>query len=137
MNFLRRAWERFCSLRFAVVGLWNTGFSYAVFAALYRCFGGSYSGDILTQFLTAVLGITNAYVCHRFVTFRSHGVWWREYARFYIVYGGQSLLQAASFVVFSSWFGLNGYIVQVVLTIAFTILSYWCHKIFSFGDSRE
>lgn len=132
MSLLRRLWERFCAIRFVVVGAWNTVFSYLVFLALYRAIGGGW-GDVAVQALTAVVGITSAYVLHRLLTYRSHGVWWREYVRFYGVYGAQTALQAGCFFVVSTWLGFDGRIVQLSLTLAFTALSYWMHKSYTFG----
>lgn len=131
MPKLRDVWNRFCALRFVIVGAWNTVFSYLVFAVLYHFFGGGWR-DVPVQAVSAVLGITNAYVFHRLLTYRSHGIWWREYLRFYVVYGAQVGLQAGCFLIFSTWLGLNGYVVQLVLTLVFTVLSYWAHKAYSF-----
>lgn len=131
---LGRLWNRFCALRFAIVGVWNTVFSYFVFAALYHLWGGGW-GDVLVQGISAIVGITNAYVCHRVLTYRSRGVWWREYLRFYVVYGSQVALQAGCFFVLSTWLMLNGYVVQLSLTLLFTALSYWVHKVYSFRPS--
>lgn len=39
-----RLWNSFCALRFALVGVWNTAFSYFVFASLYHFFGGGWGG---------------------------------------------------------------------------------------------
>lgn len=130
---LKSLWDRFRPLRFVVIGVWNTVFSYLVFSLLYYWFGGGF-GDIAVQVFAGVIGITQAYAMHRFVTYRSKGAWWREYCRFYVVYGGQVVLQAALFFAFSTWLGLNGYIVQFVLIVIFTLLSYWAHKNYSFKE---
>jgi len=128
---IRQLWDEFCALRFLIVGVWNTLFSYIVFAVLYHFFGGGWR-DVPVQVISAVVGITNAYVCHRVVTFRSQGSWWQEYIRFYVVYGLQALLQMFAFFIFSTWLKYNGYIVQFVLTIVFSLASYWAHKTYSF-----
>lgn len=131
MSKLFQLWSRFCALRFVVVGAWNTVFSYLVFVLLYRFWGGGWH-DIWIQGVTAVLGITNAYVLHRLLTFKSHGVWWREYFRFYVVYGIQGAIQSLAFLALSTWLGFNGYVVQVVLTLLMTVVSYWAHRSYSF-----
>ena len=135
---LKSLWNRFCPFRFMVVGVWNTVFSYLVFSGLYCCFGGG-AGDIAVQAMAAIIGITQAYAMHRLLTYRSTGVWWKEYYRFYIVYGGQVLFQAVLFFVFSTWLGLNGYLVQFVTTVLLTVVSYWAHKNYSFsiGERKE
>lgn len=133
---LKNLWNRFCPLRFVVVGVWNTVFSYLVFSGLYCWIGGGV-GDVAVQALAGVVGITQAYSMHRLLTYRSNGIWWREYFRFYVVYGGQVLFQAALFFVFSTWLGGNGYFVQFVSTVLLTIVSYWAHKNFSFRKDRR
>ena len=133
---LTNLWNRFCPFRFVVVGVWNTVFSYLVFSGLYCSFGGGI-GDVAVQALAGVVGITQAYAMHRLLTYRSNGIWWREYLRFYVVYGGQVLLQAALFFVFSTWLGGNGYLVQFVSTVLLTIVSYWAHKNYSFSQKKE
>lgn len=96
--------------------------------------GGGW-GDVAVQALAGVIGISHAYIMHRFVTYRSKGVWWREYFRFYIVYGLQIALQAGLFFVFSTWLGFSGYITQLVLCAFFTIVSYKAHRDFSFRQT--
>lgn len=129
---LRGLWERFCPFRFVIVGVWNTAFSYLVFSGLYYCIGGGW-GDLLVQFVAGVVGITQAYLTHRLLTYQSHGVWWKEYCRFYVVYGGQVLLQAMLFFVLTTWLECNGYLVQFVTTVLLTLVSYWAHKNYTFS----
>ena len=133
---IKNLWNRFCPFRFVVVGLWNTVFSYLVFSGLYYRFGGGF-GDVLVQAVAGVIGITHAYVMHRLLTYRSNGVWWKEYFRFYIVYGGQVILQATLFFVFSTWLGGNGYSVQFVSMALLTVVSYWAHRNYSFASKFE
>ena len=128
---LKNLWNRFCPFRFVVVGVWNTVFSYLVFSGFYYLFGGGI-GDFAVQALAGVVGITQAYAMHRLLTYRSNGIWWMEYFRFYMVYGGQVLLQSVLFFLFSTWLGGNGYLVQFVTTALLTVVSYWAHKAYSF-----
>lgn len=128
-------WNASAPLRFLVVGGWNFAFGYAAFAVPYRALAGRWP-DWLIAALAAVAGITMSFVTHRFVTYRSHGVWWREYLRFYVVYGGQSLLNIALIWLFVTRLGKNAYIVQLVITLALTVGSYWAHKLFSFNGVK-
>lgn len=130
-GLMKNLWNRFCPFRFVVVGVWNTIFSYLVFSSFYCWFGGGI-GDLVVQVLSGVIGITQAYAMHRLLTYRSEGIWWKEYFRFYIVYGGQVVLQTALFFVFSTWLGGNGYLVQLISIVLLTVVSYWAHKEYSF-----
>lgn len=125
-------------LRFLAVGMWNFAFGYFFFAGLYWKFSGMWP-DWAIVVIANVVGITNAFVSHRWITYRSRGVWWREYLRFYVVYGGQALMNVALIYVFVTCAGWNGYAVQFVILVVLTILSYWLHKVYSFrkGEDHE
>lgn len=131
-----RLWERFCALRFLVVGGFNTVAAYLFFALLYHLFGKGW-WDVAIQLATSIFGITLSYITHRIFTYRSHGVWWKEYLRFYVVYGAQLLLHSLLFLVFSTWLGFNGYATQLVLMALFTAVSYWAHKVYSFKEQKN
>ena len=124
-------WDASAPLRFLVVGGWNFAFGYAAFAVPYWVLAGRWP-DWLIATLAAVAGISMSFVTHRYITYRSHGVWWREYLKFYIVYGGQSLVNIALIWLFVTRLGKNAYLVQLAITLALTIGSYWAHKLFSF-----
>ena len=132
MPDIKSIWDRFCALRYLIVGGWNMVFGYGEFAFLYWLWGGTAAGDAVVQVVSNVIGITNAYLCHRFLTYRSTGVWWREYLRFYVVYGLEALFTMGMFFVFSTWLGYNGYAVEFVVTVALTVVTYWIHKFYSF-----
>ena len=125
------SWRSSMPIRFLVVGAWNFAFGYFVFAAFYWLFSGRWA-DWLIVTVANVMGITNAFVFHRWVTYHSNGVWWREYLRFYVVYGVQAALNIALIYVFVTRLRLNGYAVQFVVSVVLTVLSYWLHKCYSF-----
>ena len=124
-------WQRATLFRFFVVGVWNFVFGYGVFAGLYWLLSGVWPDWVIVT-IANVIGITNAFVFHRWVTYRSDGVWWREYLRFYVVYGVQALLNVALIYVFVTRCRWNGYAVQFVVSAALTFVSYWLHKCYSF-----
>ena len=128
-------WRNSMPIRFLVVGAWNFIFGYFVFAALYWIFSGRWA-DWLIVTIANVIGITNAFVFHRWITYRSHGAWWREYHRFYVVYGAQAVLNVALIYLFVTRLRLNGYAVQFVVAVVLTLLSYWLHKCYSFRKER-
>ena len=127
-------WNNSQSLRFLIVGGWNFVFGYAVFAGLYWVLNGIWP-DWLISSVAAVLGITMSFVTHRFITYRSSGCWWREYLRFYVVYGGQSLLNVLLIWLLVTQLKLNAYIVQLTISIVLTLATYWAHKYYSFKET--
>ena len=124
-------WNRCASLRFLIVGVWNFVFGYGVFAGLYWALQDVWH-DWAIATLAAILGITMSFLTHRFITYRSNGCWWREYIRFYVVYGGQSALNVLLIWLLVTRMGYNAYFVQFMISIVLTIASYWAHKLYSF-----
>ena len=114
-----------------IVGAWNFAFGYGVFAMLYWALRGVWHDWAIT-FLAAILGITMSFLTHRIITYRSHGCWWREYVRFYVVYGGQSLLNIFLIWLLVTCMGYNAYLMQFLILAVLTIASYWAHKLYSF-----
>lgn len=126
-----RIWNSSAPLRYLIVGGWNFVFGYGIFAFLYWVFNGHWP-DWLIATVAAILGITMSYLTHRFITYRSHGCWWKEYLRFYVVYGGQSLLNVFLIWLLVTKFQYNAYVIQLIINLALVIASYWAHKFYSF-----
>ena len=123
-------------IRFILVGGVNFAFGYGVFVFSWFVLGNKWP-DWLIVLVATVLGITEAFLAHRFVTYRSKGCWWREYLRFYLVYGVQTLANMLVIRVFVTLWGWNAYGVQLVTLVVMTFATYWLHKIYSFGGCRK
>ncbi len=125
-------WHRTLPFRFLIVGAWNFVFSYVVFAVTYWLLS-PYVHDAVIMAICSVVGITNAFVGHRYLTYRSRGPILQEYFRFYLVYGTQIGLNFILFLLFVRVFHANPYVTQAVLTTVLTVVSYWGHKNVSFA----
>lgn len=123
-------------LRFLIVGGWNFVFGYLAFAGLYWLLNGRIP-DAVIVVLSSILGITNSFIFHRWLTYRSHGNWLVEYLRFYVVYGGQMLLTIAFIHIFVTTLKYNAYVVSFLINVGLTLASYWAHKSFSFRQKGE
>lgn len=131
MKQLIELWKQYDKLRFLIVGGWNFVFGYCQFVFFYWWLSDSWS-DLAILVLTNIIGITQSFLTHRYLTFQSNGIWWKEYLKFYAVYGVQALLGMGAFLVFATWLGFDAYITNLVISIVLTIASYWAHKHFSF-----
>lgn len=129
-------WNRFLLLRFLFVGGWNFIFGYCCFAALYWGLDGKFP-DFVILLASSVLGITNSFITHRWVTYCSRGPVWREYFRFYMVYGVQVVLNLSLFWLFVTVWSFNAYYCQFVLNTVLTIASYFGHQKFSFAAETK
>ena len=116
---------------YLAVGGWNTLFGYLNFVVLYYFLQARLPVMVILVISYAV-SIANAYVCYRYIVFRSRGSVLREMPRFTSVY---LVALAANLVILPialHWLPLSAYVVQALFTIAVVLLSYFGHKHFSF-----
>lgn len=116
---------------YLAVGGWNTLFGYLNFALLYY-FLNTRLPVMVILVVSYAISIANAYVCYRYVVFRSRGSVLREMPRFTSVY---LVALAANLIVLPlalRWLPVSAYAVQAVFTAAVVVLSYLGHKYFSF-----
>lgn len=122
---------------YLAVGGWNTLFGYLNFVVLYYFLQARLPVMVILV-ISYALSIANAYVCYRYIVFRSRGRVLREMPRFTSVY---LVALAANLVVLPialRWLPLSAYAVQALFTIAVVLLSYLGHKHFSFrGGSHD
>ena len=116
---------------YLLVGVWNTIFGYVAFAALYFLLRG-YLHYMILFVISNVLSITNAYLAYKLFVFKTKGHYWREYSRFYIVYGGALALNLALLPLVVVTFRLSPVIAQAGLAFITVICSYFGHRNFSF-----
>jgi putative flippase GtrA len=126
-------------VRFLLVGLWNTIFGYLVFVGLDYLFNLFFSPRYVAYMSAAVLAniiaILNAYIFHKFVTFRSplRGLAIiPEFVRFFSMYLFSFFLGLVLLPVFVEIFHLDPKIAGALLIPITVIISYLGHSRFSF-----
>lgn len=123
-------------LLYLAVGAWNTLFGYGVWALLQYLLYPRVNYLVIVV-LSYPIAIANAYVCYRYIVFRSHGSVLRELPRFSSVY---LLTMAANLValpILVRVLPLGLYAIQALFTIVVVILSYLGHRFFSFRGGQE
>jgi putative flippase GtrA len=122
-------------IHYLAVGAWNTVFGYLNFVVLYYLLQAKLPVAVILV-LSYALSVANAYVCYRYIVFRSRGVVWKELPRFSGVY---LIALAANLVVLPlalRTLPLSAYVVQALFTVAVVVLSYLGHKYFSFRTGQ-
>ena len=126
-------------VRFVLVGVWNTIFGYLVFVGLDYLFNLFFSPRYVAYMSAAVLAniiaILNAYIFHKFVTFRSplRGLAIiPEFVRFFSMYLFSFFLGLVLLPVFVELFHLDPKIAGALLIPITVIISYLGHSRFSF-----
>lgn len=119
-------------IRFLIVGLWNTVFGYGIFVAAVaatRVLNVSY---LYATVPAQILGILNAYVCHRVYTWADGDKSFAGFLRFTAVYWVIFAVNAPLLVVLVEGLGLLPEVAQGLLLVANTAVSYVAHGRWSF-----
>ncbi len=117
---------------YLVVGGWNTVFGYGVWAVLQFLLGERlhYLAIVVISWPFAVL---NAYLCYRYLVFRSRGPILRELPRFSTVYVGDAAGDPGRAAGRAPRLPWSIYVVQALFMAIVIVASYLAHKHFSFG----
>jgi putative flippase GtrA len=129
-------------VKFLLVGAWNTVFGYLVFLALdtlfARAFSRRYVAYMTAMVLSNLLAIANAYVFHKYVTFKSD-VRGRaiiaELLRFFTTYIFTFCMSLGLLPIFVEILNFGPKIAAALVILACTVISWVGHSRFSFGRS--
>ena len=120
---------------YLVVGGWNTIFGIAVYTIFVLLFGERHY--LLLGIPANVLAITNAFLCYKYIVFRSKGSFWLEYLKCYIVYGGMALVGMAELYLLVDCCKFPPIYANIAATFVNIAISYFGHKYFSFGPRKR
>ena len=125
--------------KFVLVGTWNTIFGYGIFCLFDTLFAWLFltrSAAYMSAMVVAqILAVINAYVCHKYITFKSEEKGKAiipEFLRFsttYVVTFGLSLVLLPGFVEVGH---IQPKIAAAIIIIICTVISYLGHSRFSF-----
>lgn len=120
-------------VRFGIIGAYNTGFAFAVFAGLVLLFPKlSY---MIVLLISHVLGVLNAYLAYRLFVFKVRGHWLRDLFRFWLVYLGALAVNVVALPLLVSVVGLTVLLSQACVVGVVAIMSWFGHKHVSFRRS--
>ena len=130
-------------VRFILVGIWNTIFSYLVFVTLDHVFNFFFSPRYLAYMLAAVLSniiaVTLAYFLHKHLTFKSKtkgmAAFW-EYLRFYTTYLFTTILSLVLLPIFVEYLKFDPKIAAAIIMLLLTVVSFISHSLFSFRRKK-
>jgi putative flippase GtrA len=131
-------------LRFVLVGIWNTIFGYGAFCLLDTIFAhllmARYAAYMAAMILGQVIAVINAYVFHKYITFRSHAkgkAIIAEFFRFSTTYGVTFVLSVAMLPALVEIGHLHPKVAAAVTVLLCTMVSYLGHSRFSFQSFKK
>jgi putative flippase GtrA len=125
-----RLWQPFTYL---AVGGWNTLFGLGLFWLAYRSLGPTVNYLVLLAGCN-LLAITNAFVCYKVLVFRTRGNWWREYIRFWAVYGVSTLIGLGIVALLVQVLGMAPVTANFLATGVVIVGGFIGHKRVSFAE---
>jgi putative flippase GtrA len=125
------------------VGVWNTIFAYLIFVGLdilfAFLFSKRYLAYMLAQVLSNVLGIINAFIFHKYITFKSpvrgKGIV-IEFARFFSTCLFSMIMGLILLPFVVEIIGFDPKISRAILIPIIAIINYFGHSRFSFKDDE-
>jgi putative flippase GtrA len=129
--------------RFLTVGAWNAIFAYLVFVGLdivfAFLFSKRYLAYMLAQLLSSILGIVNAFIFHKYITFKSRvrgkGIL-VEFVRFFSTCLFSIIIGLLLLPFFVEIIGLDPKISRAILIPIIAIINYFGHSRFSFKGNE-
>lgn len=121
---------------YLVVGAWNTVFGYGVWALMQYLLGDSLPYAVIVV-LAWPIAVLNAYLCYRYIVFRSRGPVRRELPRFSLVYLVTLIVNLAVLPVALRVLPFNIYVEQALFAVVVIVSSYLAHKYYSFRGGRH
>ena len=124
--------------KFVIVGIWNTIFGYGIFCLFDTLFtllfSARYTAYMVAMVLAQILAVTNAYIFHKFVTFKSKAkgkAIIAEYFRFSATYVVSFVLGLVLLPTFVEIMHITPKIAAAIITLICMVISYLGHSRFS------
>ena len=136
---MSRLESHYVKSRFVVVGIWNTIFGYGVFCLLEtlftQLFSSKFAGYMVAMVLAQILAVTNAFIWHKYITFKSKvkgKAIIAEYFRFSATYVVTFVLGLVLLPAFVEIMHMTPKIAAAIITLICMVFSYLGHSKFSF-----
>lgn len=124
-------WRDHEKLRYLGIGVWNTIFAYLAFALVYMLLHDKIH-YLLVSFLAHLLAVCNAFICQRWLVFRSRTFWFKAFVRFNVaqsIVAGWGILGVAFLVEVVNLRPLLAQLLAMTITV---VMTYFLSKHYAF-----
>ena len=122
-------------IRFLIVGTFNAGFSYLIYAGICHFFGENLYQTALV--IAWVLTSITSFLTQRFLVFNFEGNLVKQYLKCCITWFFSYIINAILLEVLVEKFALNVYISQILATCASAVFNYAMFKVFAFRKKSD
>lgn len=136
LQFFRDMWEGHEFLRFVVVGVYNALFGLLVFAILQLTLH-RYLHYLVILPMAHILAVSNAFIGHKFWTYRMDGHLLADYLRFNVSYLGLLIFGMISMPLLVEGARLQPITANAINLVIGAIASFFLHKYISFRRPRR
>jgi putative flippase GtrA len=130
-----RIWDDNEKIRFLIVGGWNTLVGWGIFFLLYAIFR-SRLNYLVIACISHFVAVTNAFLCHRLLVFRSDSPWFFAYLRFNVTQLLALGWGLAVLTLLVQVAKLSPPVAQCIVLATGLVLTYILHRRFSFPAVR-
>jgi putative flippase GtrA len=118
-------------MRYFWVGIWNTGFAYIAFGLVYWALHQRVYYLVVST-IAHFLAVANAFICQRWLVFRSRTPWWQAFLRFNLVQLLTLAWALVGLVLLVDFLRLNPVGSQLVVMAVAMVASYVLNRRYSF-----
>lgn len=118
-------------IRFLMIGGYNTGVSYIIYALLVFFSFGAQLALLLSFFISSI----NSYFTQKFFVFATKGNYLKEYSKCISTWMGSYVLNAILLFILMK-VGLNAYLAEFLALVFLTVYSYVALKYFAFKEKK-
>ncbi|MFZ2267942.1 MAG: GtrA family protein [Azonexus sp.] len=129
-------WSNSQKLRYLTVGAWNTVAGYGIFAGLYLTFD-QHIGYMIIAVLAHIAAVSQSFITHRLIVFRSSQNWHAEYVRFHLAHLGWFCVGISALPIMVEGLHLSPLVAQAAITVVVVIASYFVHQHFTFRKAKD
>ena len=128
-------------IRFVIVGGWDTLFGVLTYAGLYystKPAGAPRAAHYLMVLIVSnVLAVSQAYLCYKYLVFKTDGNFVREFLRFSMVYAVTFAFNLLALPALVTFVGMAPVAAQAVIVAVSAVASYVGHSRVSFNVKRH
>lgn len=131
MNYDLIEFLRYSTVRFILVGAFNTAYGYFSGIAIYKLLC-DHVNIVIIGLIANIISITVSFSTYKIFVFKTKGKWLKEYLKCYLVYGGMGIVSIFLLWLYMSKLENNIWISQCLVIISTIFISFIAHKNFTF-----